>query len=283
MLRLMSRLFATVSLASCSLLMGIFPPGAQAAPCPPAKTINYLAPFEKMPSVQDVPSTGKLSFGPRGLRLVSAGGLLAGGGRAGFTLESVAPNAKYRLGWRLELKTTRINKSGQLGHVVRTKAIELNDRRSLWDHPVDLSSHLDSAPSYYRLDLAVYDHERRTLGKVGEYVRVVSRRRRARLEISPEATAPGGLVYVRVLNLGTTALAYGTPITLEHLTSDGWHIPPGPERFWSAIGLELSAGGAGKCEQFLLQNELEPGLYRLSKEVSLFRAERVIHAQFEVE
>jgi hypothetical protein len=263
--------------------MGVFPLCAQAAPCPPGKTINYLAPFEKMPSVRDVPSTGKLSFGPRGLRLVSVGGLFAGGGRAGFTIESVAPNAKYSLGWRLELKTTRVNKSAQLGHVIRTNVIELNHPRFFWDHPVDLFSHLDPDPSYYRLDLAIYDRRGRRLGKFGEYVRVVPPRSRARLEISPKVVSPGVVVNVRLLNRGTTGLAYGLAITLEQSTSAGWRILPLPERYWPAIGLELSAGSAGKCEQFLLPSELEAGLYRLSKEVSLFRAERIVDAQFEVE
>lgn len=264
------------------LLSLVLPQGASAAnECPSPVTRNYLRPLKRMPPVREVSPNQRLPFGPSDIRIFSSGGLLAGGGAAGFRLGSIAPDKTHSLSWRIDLDVVRVSASGSTGKLIRSKGVLLNSSRRLEREPLELMAHLGSRKAFYRLDLKIY-RGRNLLGQFGEYVRVVPYRVNTRLALSSETAGPGEVIRVRVLNLGTSFLSYGQSILLERREADGWAQLPGSGPFESGLAITIFPGTSGACEAVAVPADQEAGTYRVSKRVSAGRRPFAIRSVFKV-
>jgi hypothetical protein len=255
---------------------------AEGNPCPAAQVTDYLRGFRKMLPVRRVPSSGILPFGPSDLRLVGSGGLLPGGGRVGFQLGSNVSGRKHRLGWRVEVDVRPVNRNGVARQPLQVKLIELNRVRSFWRNPLEVMTHLPPRPAFYRMDIAIEKSNGVSLGRFGDYVRVVPYRIRAKLVLGSAKYLAGELATARVENPGTVGLSFGPRLRLEQRTASGWIEAPGAPAFWPPIAFEIQAGAVGKCERYRLPVALDSSFYRLSKQVEAGRKSFDIRSVFQV-
>jgi hypothetical protein len=106
---------------------------------------------------------------------------------------------------------------------------------------------------------------------------------KARIVSNPKAITPGGVLSVRIENPGTTSILYGVALRVEQWTLAGWREPPGPEIFWPPTATTIEAGGTGRCERLRLNDDLETGRYRVSKEVDAGKKTLTVYAPFTVQ
>jgi hypothetical protein len=270
-----------LGLALGCIAVGVYVDEARGSGCVPAKTVDYLRHLRDLPAIKHVPSDHRLSLKPKGLRLLPIGGLLPGGGKAGFRLEAESLQT-YRLGWKMNLETYQVNARGKPVRQLASKRLRLESPRVLGSDPASMTVSLSAQPAIYRQDLTIRDGHGSQVARFSEYVRVVPYRKKARLTASPQVVAPGGLVFARIENLGTVSLSFGPAITLEQRTAAGWNVPPGQPKFWPPIAIEIGGGAAGECEHFRLPHGLSPGTYRLTKEVQMGPRPSDLHASFQV-
>lgn len=186
-----------------------------------------------------------------------------------FFVESPYSTRDVRLAWTLTLTARRISRTGVLGRVVANAkhGIDTLDQSSNQD--IELS--LPSAPGLYLLNLRFGRHAGTTLGRYGQYVRVMRPRTDVHLSVSAPSFHPGDDVLFRVENRGTTPIGLiGEEFSFERYSNGLWSKDPAsPSAFTrQRLGL-LLAGTAGFCRAFSLPSSISPGHYRISKRVML--------------
>lgn len=253
--------------------------------CPSGSSVNYLAPVEALPQIRTVPLDGELGFGPAGLRLEPPwSSLLAGGGSVGFELGSSASTStrSFRLGWRMRLDATRISAAGRSLDTVRTKVARLGSSRVLGSNPIAIRVRLPKSSALYRLDIAFMDSHARPLGKYSEYVRVLPYRVKAELALMPTNVKSGSALSFIIKNRSTLTLEYGRGVLIDEKTPDGKWIPYPLPMGWGGSVIGLPPGVTGPCRYITLPDDLLPGAYRLSKEVTVGKKDFTISAPFSV-
>jgi hypothetical protein len=259
--------------------------------CGKVKTKDYAASFGKFPPVRQIPKSGKLPFGPKQLSvgLLAQRGILAGGGKVGFSLSSPLTRGSYRIGWDMTVSAKKLGG----GDVARSRHIRLGASKSV--NKADLGVPVSARPGFYRVEMTIRDSEtREVLGRFGQYFRVVPRLVKARLAVGVSAVNPGEVVPLRVENLGTLLLlSYVSrePIVERHEDGQWTPIPLGPvhppgtgfdEFDAPTVEIAISAGGVGPCEGLRLPQDLTPGHYRATKYVNSGRRRFAISAAFQV-
>lgn len=260
--------------------------GAMSVParCPKGTTIDLAAPSRAFAPIHRVPQSGVVPFGPGQLRMESMGAVFAGGGLGGFRLFAEGPSQhSYKLGWTVTLDVVRLDVRGSEEGIAYTRRFDLEKPVKLGHEPVEVAAPVASRPAFYRLDLSIRGSGSRLLGAYSEYLRVVSPTLRSRLVLSAKSFRPGDIVAARLENNGTKDLVVEPGLKLEHHFKMGWMPVGGPE--WLppvAIEASLPGGEVWGCERFKLPADLAPGLYRLSKAVSVGSREIGTYAYFRV-
>jgi hypothetical protein len=258
-------LIALMVCATCAVLLPVS--AARGSGCPPGHAHDYMKAVHAFPAIHRVPTDGRLPFAPLALRLSAFGDLTPGGGRSGFSLASSGSDRKYRLGWTLELVVRRVSSSGQARSVVQKRSLRLSRKQSFPNYRLNLFADLPPNPAFYRLDLSIKETGGGQLARFSEYARVVPIRVNARLGVRPRTLSPGDAIATRVENLGTTWLAYGLGVSLEQHREGRWFWVP-QEQWFPENAIEIPAGALGDCERTYLPDDLSPGSYRLTKQVS---------------
>ena len=168
---------------------------AWAAPsdsCPVGKGRDYSAPLGALPPTRAVPEERPLPFGPRQLRIESLTNVLVGGGAGGFRLEAAnSSQHKYRLGWAVELRVTRVSRRGSELQEYRIRRYRLDQPQALGLESVEFTASVPPKPAIYRFDLVIRSAGGKTLGRYGEYYRVVRPSIGAKLLIGARCSAHG--------------------------------------------------------------------------------------------
>jgi hypothetical protein len=198
-----------VALAACLLLIGLEAPQAFGADASCGRTSvvrDFLAPLSKMAPIRRLPASGKLPFGPAGLKLSAESQLIVGRGSVGFSFRDEAIEQRRRLQWRVEASLFRVSRSGRIRSTVaeqtrRLKIVEGNDIKPfLFNVP--------GSPAFYRVDLSIRSLEdNHLLGTFSEYYRVMRPRSDLRVVVDePSVVTRGQTVHARLVNLGTVPL-----------------------------------------------------------------------------
>lgn len=108
---------------------------------------------------------------------------------------------------------------------------------------------------------------------------------KARLAISGTAVKPGGVLRIRLENLGAGHLSYGFAYELARQAHGSWiKLPTGP--FFAPL-LGLPAGTASPCQIVKIPRDEDPGRYRVTKKLGRVGSDQtsrlVVRATFRVQ
>jgi hypothetical protein len=277
------RLSIACAVVSLWSLLGVAGTTEASTVCPESRVRSHLSLIQTMPSIRRVPSNGILPFAPNDLRLLRPlTPLVVDDDSVSFRLESLRSGRSHRLGWRIAVQVARLGPSGRELGTLQARRAWLRGRRDFAAAPLILTVHLPQR-SFYRVDLIVRDAENQILGRYSEYVRRVAYRVDAKLRSNRDSVAAGGVVAVRVINVGTASVSYSPMLQLERLAREGQWIQEPTDYHWPPVAVDLPGGSAGKCEAYRLPKELVPGSYRLSKQIDAGRRQLKIYATFSVD
>jgi hypothetical protein len=274
---------AVAALATCLLLIGICAPpsfGASASCGRTSVVRDFLAPLSKMAPIRRVPSSGKLPFGPAGLKLSSGSQLVVGTGSAGFSFSDEAIEQQRNLQWRVEASLFRVDRSGRIRSTVamqtrRLGVVEGNGIKGfLFDIP--------GSPAFYRVDLSIRTLEgNRILGTFSEYVRVMRKRSNLRVVVDePTVVARGQTAHARLINLGTVPLesaSYVFGFKIRRFDGSSWvFVAENPPRGPVPKRMQILPPGRENlgCLRYRVPDDAPAGKYR-------FQAGKLV-AEFEV-
>ena len=108
---------------------------------------------------------------------------------------------------------------------------------------------------------------------------------KARLAISGTAAKPGGVLRIRLENLGTGNLSYVLPYELARQTHGSWtRLPTGPFFLPRSV---MTAGTASPCQIVKIPRDADQGRYRVTKKLGRVDSDRtaplVVRATFRVQ
>lgn len=242
---------------------------ASAAFCSAPTLRNYEAAFEALPPVQALPSSGRTSFSPAGVRIndlrfpgqrvVPVGGTLAG-----YQIENRSLSSAASVDWEVTSRLERFAADGQLQLVSEepVAVASLAPRES-----VHVGGGAIKMPGVVRQSLEFKSSSTgQLLGAYAEYVRAARSKDGTRLEVSKAVLRAGGAVISRVENYGPAPMGYGRSVRLERLTKKGWRALPGGDVGFSSMST-VPPGTAGRCLQTRIPRSATAGRYRLTQTV----------------
>lgn len=248
------------------------PPGASEF-CAPRLARNFLQPLAKLPPVRRVPSSGKLSFAPKGMTLEPRGGrLVVGQGSVGFGFSDDAVGQLRHLNWNISAQLVKINRRG-----ATVAELSAQQRRigSIGGNRIkDFLFLVGGEPAFYRVDISIsHSESHQLLGMFSRYVRLVRPRFDARLLMLGSVARQGEVLSVRLANFGTetvSSLSYDWRFAVQRFNGQGWITAPSnpPAERHRRIVRKLQAGRMSECIHFLVPTDEDPGLYRFSVQVN---------------
>lgn len=248
---------------------------------------DYLGPLERMPKLPALRGGGRLPFAAANVAVDLDRRLLAGGGRAGFSLGLRHRRRRAHPNWTVTATLARVDWRGRrirrVGRIVRR--VRKIDRRTA----PSFRFHVGGTPAAYRLIATFRSPSGRRLGRFGAYYRVVKPTEFVRL--TPEVTTyrPGETAQARLENFGSEPLSIGVDFGVERWDGSAWVPATGAPVYFPAIGYRLPAGGTSPfCFDYAIPADAAPGSYRIAKRVYFpasagggQRRER-LYAEFEV-
>lgn len=227
---------------------------------------DYNRALKRLPPIEGLPSSGTLPFGPAGLKVAALGRdqqLLFVGSSARYQFTNLGmPDS--RLGWTVKIGLSRIAQDGSTWQIAPESVFEVDELGPRGTIRVIEAPKVPGRGSY-RIDLVFLDESGKLLGGYAEYAQVVPSTFKARLGVSGERVASGGVLRARIENVGTRGVGYGYEFELARFSKGVWIGLPGQPFFSSRT--EVTAGMAGRCEMIRIPRHAPPGLYRISKEV----------------
>lgn len=230
---------------------------------------DYLQPLMRMAPIRPVPTDGRLSFGPRGMRLEARGGRLSvNGGSVGFGLRDIAVGQTRNLAWIVSTRLSIVDAKGRVTRVVdeRKRRIGSIDGNAIKDFVFQIPS----TQRFYRTDISFEAAEGgRVLGEFSNYVRVVPAVFDSKLLSPGRVIHQGEVLPLRLANFGSETIssrAYDWRLAVEFFNGQAWVQAPSnpvPEKH-ILIVKKVPAGRMEPCAFVsIAENEAE-GLYRAS-------------------
>ena len=250
--------------------------------------LDYLQPLNEMTPIQEPPASGRLPFGPRGLRLEGPlRPLVVGDGSVGFRIRDEAIQQLRHLDWLVETRLSKVNGRGEIVANLGVKGRMLGS--VLGGDIGEFAHRLSGDPAFYRMDISFFERgTRHFLGEYSTYARLVSPKVDVRVVIENRMVLPGEFAKARLINFGTVPFvsrAYDFGFTVQAFTGTRWvHVPenpsrgPVPKREWWSLGGGAETRG---CLRYLVPAGQPPGLYRFVK-FGASDEDPVLVAQFEV-
>jgi|GEM_PF-5445224 len=262
-------------------IFGVPAAGLAATTCQPVTETDYLKPLEGLPQVRRLPKNGHIHFAPQHLFVQPLSPLLAGGGGAGVEIGSDSPKGTFKLGWTVELTVRRVSSAGSPRAAIGRKRLVLKNRRSYWNNPAHLQIYVPPRPGFLVSELKIAEGLR-SPATFSQYIRVVPQRVDIRLHLDRSNYARGETVSLQLENRGTVGAVYGYERWLERWDGMSWQLVDDQPEFFSGRAFSLSPGRAGRCEHLVLPTNLQPGQYRLAKDVGVGRKGRTLRGYFAV-
>lgn len=273
------------TIIAIALLYAGWPAIVQADPssfCSSQVVRDYKAPFSHMPDLPSPPKGKALGFGPGTLRMYplqgspiplqgdqADGQVLVGSGDIGYSFSLTRPDQKAQsLGWELSASVPTINSRGIVRRVV-WRARRLVRTLSQMDG-LELRYRAPARPRFYRFDLHISNREGKTLGRFGEYSRVVRPSIEVKLTMQTPVVHVGEKSVARIENLSPQAIMLGVGFVVERFDSGVWMqsnlAPTGSVPRRARI---LNAGESGPCINVVVPAGQALGRYRFRKSFGL--------------
>ncbi|MEZ5078404.1 MAG: immunoglobulin-like domain-containing protein [Solirubrobacterales bacterium] len=224
--------------------------------------------LSRMPATHEVPEFGKLPFAPKTMGLLRRGGrVLPPGESFGYGLIDRSLSGNTPLHWTVRARLSVADSSGTVGREIDSLERDVpraGNGASFYLDPLDRAG-------FYLYEIEFLDQRGEVLGAYSVYFRVFEKRYwKARLSLNAERFQPGSRVWGRVENLGTERVYYGESFLLERWADDSW--VSAQDVFGANFGFALwlgniEPGAHGECNSLELPSDVDPGRYRLVKEV----------------
>jgi len=230
---------------------------------------NYLRPLSELPSLHQVPESGRLPFGPRDVTLNTIGdGVRVGRGVIGFSFGDKSAGVPRQLNWQTTTELFRLGAG--VGHravllqrkvrfVARQETAEISGQRFI----------VDGNPAIYKVRISIRSRLGQLLGRYGEYFRVVRPIFKAQVTVSATSIVVGEALRFRVANFGTEPILADSSFSIQRYGADGWEmigsaLTPGlrPE-----LRATLLSGEGGRCATHRVSVDQPPGRYRIVNEI----------------
>jgi hypothetical protein len=248
--------------------------------CAPKKPIRDFG-LSALPEVDEIPDSisGRLPFAPRSVSVYGGGQfnhVLTSAQSVGYGFSERNFDGTVRLNWTLNAQMWALGRGGRPAREVDSESLYI-DRLDAADQP-----HLELEPAskrgFYRFDIQFIDRSGAQLGAYGFYVKVVRPVWRVKLGLQRHRYRPGQLVLSRLENFGTEAMSYGEGFAVQRFDAGRWiaspELTPDGELLWLGVS---PPGYVGICNAVSLPKDLEPGRYRVVKQVSRLGNSRHAH------
>jgi hypothetical protein len=207
-----------------------------------------------------------LGFGPSGMTLAATPALMVDRGEIHMWLSRRTEAPVLHPNLKLEISVWRVDWRGR--PVELLKESHRRVRAIGGEKRLEERFRLPRRPGVYRLTATFQTRTARTLGTAGFYTRLVRPTLDARLRLDASTYARGHVVLARFENLGTTTLMYGAAYRIERFDGGNWvSVPEAPTEFPAIAYFAAPGASGGHCSSFLIPHSLQPGRYRMSKEV----------------
>lgn len=239
--------------------------------CETEVVYNYRKPLERLPELRQIPSHGKLPFGPAGLFLAGRdqGSLMPlAETDIGFTLvrersASVEARRKRRFNWLVTAKLARLNTDGQVS-ALGWRQKHLTSLRTGRKVPFRLP--FPGEMGLYRLEIVFRDGAGKRLGRFGEYFRLLHPTKpNRRLTLNGDSFLPGETVTARAAEISFGWLALHDTNSIEINDGTTWKTAPiNPSQLSLLVAYLIGPGEATAepCWKFSIPSDASPGLYR---------------------
>jgi hypothetical protein len=266
--RLAVCLAITLVIACSSVSPAASAPGLASGFCRGTLVRDYLKPLRRMRPVRQVPASGRLPFGPKGLSLYALNRLRVGKGAIGFAFSDEAINQPRRLNWRIETKLMRVDSTGHVVALLATKTRHVGTQEVSTINGQRFV--VSGKPSYYRVDITLLRLSGAFLGRYSEYFRVVRPTLHVHVMLSDKSVSPGQVIYARVENVGTKPVLPASRALIEQYEGGVWTqvataLIPGLR---SRVRAVLYGGEIGRCVQYRVPVSQPPGRYRFTDKVA---------------
>lgn len=227
---------------------------------------DYEAGLQKLPSVVEVPSSGRLPFAPSSLLLslvsfpLNRSHLMAGGGSFGYSIQA---SNREALDWSVVSELVRLDSSGENGHVTDLASGDIDHISSRSDNRFILN--VPSRPGSYRYDLLISKRDGNILGQYSRYVQVVRPRFVTRVGLAARVLNPGAVLVNRIENPGSDAIEYTGRYEIQRAVNSHWKFVGGRPsgRGFLPVVRFVGGGATSGCQRVRLSPALAPGQYRL--------------------
>jgi hypothetical protein len=239
---------------------------APAAFCRATVLRDYLAPLDRLPKPHSPGPSGRIGFGPPNIRIQPLPSLLVGGGTIGYKLFLSRGAHAQHPNWTVITKLARVNWRGRIAETHNYARRHVTTISRSLGAGVEFQVNRYAFP--YLLTVVFRNQAGKDLGEYGFYFRVVNVTAAARFGLSAPSYRPGGTVFARIENLGSSPVSYGAPYAIERLDGAAWvKAPESPGGPW-ILPLYSTAGGMAEngCSSFWIPPTMPPGRYRISKD-----------------
>jgi hypothetical protein len=267
----------------------IYEPAPAAPPpfCTPVAVSNLLEPLAHLPKLPAPPASGRLKFGPASLRLHPLPALVIDEGRVGYELNLNRHAPTFHPDWTVTTTLVRIDSRGRAVKSIDRVQRQLKTVKARRGAGVQFE--VEGQSALYRVTTVFRSKSGKRLARYGFYFRLVPTTSNARLSLDAGSYRVGDTVFGRIENFGTLPVTYGAQFTIEQLEGASWSRVPQSPRAFPLVSYTAEPGKSGPgCAQFRIRQTMEPGHYRMSKEVDIetvpqLRSEHAtLYAEFDV-
>jgi hypothetical protein len=267
----------------------IYEPAPASPPpfCAPVTVSDLLEPLAHLPKLHAPPASGRLGFGPASLRLHPLPALVTDEGRVGYKLDLNRHAPSLHPNWVVTTTLARIDSRGRAVKTIDRVRRRLKTVRVGRGAAVQFE--VEGESSLYRVITVFRSKSGKKLARYGFYFRLVPTTSNARLTLDASSYRVGDTVFGRIENFGTLPVSYGAQFAIEQLEGASWNRTPQSPRVFPLLSYAAEPGKSGAgCAQFRIRQNMEPGHYRMSKEVDFeivpqLRSEHAtLYAEFDV-
>jgi hypothetical protein len=234
--------------------------------CEPKEPVRDFG-LSRMPPVAEIPYDEELPFGPPAVNVYGGfARVMTKPESFGYRFSEENFEGTVRLDWRVTAQLWRLTRGGR--PVEEVDRGELSIGRLDFAEQPGLFLNPPGRRGFYRFDIQFWDGDGVQLGAYGAYFRIMDSFWRPLLGLNGRLFRPRQLVLSRVENIGTEWASFGEAFGVQRWQGKEW--TPAPELAPDGWALWLGGvgpGGAGRCSALRLPPDVEPGRYRIVKEI----------------
>jgi hypothetical protein len=237
-----------------------------AAFCGRPELRQYEAPLRLFGSPSPFPASGRLRGAPSTVRVSNGRDfgrrVWLVGSRPTIAFENVGRRVA-RLDWYGEIAVSRVFRDGR-------QAIAVSQTTDFVDEVGAAVGSQIVGPAvgrgFFDIEYRLSNHLGGEIAEFSETVRVMRSTTRARLSVERRVIRSGGVLRLRIDNLGTRTVTASLGIDVSRRVRGRW-IKVRPEHPAFGLRYGVRGGEAGRCESLRFSRDAPAGLYRIRKKI----------------